>query len=83
MRLSEEGTVFLPFSAISSRSFALLPYYARLSWLELTRFVALYPITLLFHQIHIMRKKRKGEKQQKILQERRFQFRYHVGCVLS
>lgn len=65
MKLSEEGTVFPPLSAIGSRSFALLPYYARLSWLEPNCFVALYPITLLFHQVHIMRKKRKGDRQQK------------------
>lgn len=79
MKLSEEGTVFLPLSVISSGSFALLPYYARLSWLEPNCSVALYPITLLFHQVHIKRKERKSERQQKILQERRFQFRYHVG----
>lgn len=42
MRFSEEGTVFPPLSVISSGSFALLPYYARLSWLEPNCFVALY-----------------------------------------
>lgn len=82
-RLSEEGTVFPPLSVISSRSFALLPYYARLSWLELTRFVALYiPNYFAFLSSTHQEKEEKKRKATGNITREEIQFRYHVGYVL-